>query len=175
MELPANDVWSWRVPFDDEALLEVVRGVVAVMPLERDHLIADAYRALNRLDGLADDDLYRLYGELPSVDAPEIDWDKAATLNVDAAKLEHALHHRSYWVVLLAANLLANRTTGFALKELATRTLGVASAGRCGRAPHLPRFLKSRQRLKLFARACKSHSSLDVNTRLKFCTSSNRC
>ncbi len=124
MKLPAPDVWAWRVPSEDDSVLEVIRGVVDIAPMERDQLIADAHRALNRLGALSDDDLYQLYGELPDVDAPEIDWDKAAALNLDVAKLTRALHHRSYWVVHLAANLLANHARGNALRDLAARTLG---------------------------------------------------
>jgi hypothetical protein len=123
MEMPAYDISAWREPYDPDAVRETLRGIVDIVPIERGRLIAEMHGALGYVRSLADQDLFQLYHRLPEVDAPEIDWDSAAALNLDPAKLERALYHQSQWIVQLAAKLLANMVRGQALQVLATRLL----------------------------------------------------
>jgi hypothetical protein len=123
MEMPAYDIWAWREPYDQDAVREVLRGMVDIVPVERARLIAEAHGALGYVRTLSDEHLFQLYGRLPDVDTPEIDWESAAAFSLDPAKLERTLYHNSQWVVRLTANLLANMVHGQALRDLATRLL----------------------------------------------------
>ena len=123
MEMPVADVWGWQERYNKEAVRDVLRSVLDVVPLERDQLIADAHDALSSLQVLSDENLFSLYRILPKVDADEIDWDRAATLTLDPIRLEPALYHKSRWIIQLAVNLSANMVRGAALQELATRLL----------------------------------------------------
>lgn len=122
-QLPAYDVWAWTETYDEEAVDEVLRGVVAAAPAERDRLVREAQTFVDRIRSLTDDQLFQAYRWLPELDVPEIDWGRAKSLNLDLAKLERAVHNKSLWVVHMAGNLLEAAASPPVLEGIVKRLL----------------------------------------------------
>jgi hypothetical protein len=107
-EMPASDVWTWVDPYDEDAAKEVLRGAVRVSPIERDRLVRDVRIFLKLLKATQPKDISQVFDLVVHVDAPAPEWERVKTLGLDCTQLEAALHHRSVWLVSLAANLLAH-------------------------------------------------------------------
>ena len=120
-EMPAYDVWTWKTDDHQNAVAEVLMGVVAISRLDPETLRHDIDTFLKELN---DASAVRGSGALlgvPSVDVEEPNWPLARDLRLDPEKLEHALYHRSEWLVPLTTNLLSGVVEGDALRSLVER------------------------------------------------------
>lgn len=104
MEADASDVGKWAKPFDQEAVTEAVRGLIAASAIDATQLSVEARQIRERLDANRED---RLQDALGNPDVPEVTWASVANLPFDRAKIETAFHHGSAWMLSIAANLLA--------------------------------------------------------------------
>lgn len=104
MESEAADVGNWAKPFDQQAVTEAIRGLIAASSIDRTRLSVEASQIRDRLDA---DREVRLQGALGNPDVPELAWALVADLPFDRAKIETAFHHGSAWMLSIAANLLA--------------------------------------------------------------------
>jgi len=127
-EVAASDVWSWTEPYNAEMVREVMRALVALSPVDADILAREAAAMLRRLDDLQNNNIYRALTQTVSVDVPDPEWSKIHSINVDRKKLEQALTHGSAWLILAAANLLAelNQSTETDVETLLTKCKGYA-------------------------------------------------
>lgn len=104
MESEASDVGKWAKPFDQEAVTEAIRGLIAASSIDTTQLSVEARQIRDRLDASRED---RLQDALGNPDVPELTWASVADLPFDRAKIETAFHHGSAWMLSIAANLLA--------------------------------------------------------------------
>lgn len=104
MEVEASDVGTWAKPFDQEAVTEAIRGLIAASSIDATQLSVEARQIRKRLDAGRED---RLQDALGNPDVPELTWASVADLPFDRAKIETAFHHGSAWMLSIAANLLA--------------------------------------------------------------------
>lgn len=141
-EMPASDVWTWHEAYDEDAVKEVLRGIVYVSSIEHDRLVRDVRIFLKLLKATPPKDVYRVFDQVADVDAPTPDWGRAKGLNLDCTKLEAALRHRSVWLVPLAANLLAHAADGEALRASVGRLFVSGSGLALWAAAQLATFLE---------------------------------
>lgn len=125
---PAYEVWAWNEPFNESAVQEVMRGVVESSGIERDQLARDVRVLLKSLRAARPEDGFRVRSRMANVDAPSPDFARVKSSNLDCAKLEEALYHRSSWMVPLAANLIAS--AGVSSEELRGIVGRLLSSGR---------------------------------------------
>jgi hypothetical protein len=103
-ESDAADVFAWDKDFDEEAVAEAIRGLVAASAIDGVQLAVEAREACDRLDA---EPLNHLHKDLGNPDVPDPAWNTVAALPLDRAKVEIAFHHGSSWLLMIAANLLA--------------------------------------------------------------------
>jgi hypothetical protein len=119
-QTPTSDVWAWRKGYDVPAVQEVMRGIVAIIPIARDLLVRDVRIFLSA--ALENEDKeWRVFDYFAHVDVPSPDWPKAKELELDCSKLEGALYHKSVWVLPLAVNLLEQTVDSQALLPILDR------------------------------------------------------
>lgn len=122
-ESPVSDVWAWDRVFDESAVKEVLRGIVGVAGIDNVGLVRDARALLGYLRNKGEQTDGRLFEWLARLDTPEIQWDRAKSIGLDIEKLEAALHHKSEWLVPLAANLLFHAASRESLRPTVVRIL----------------------------------------------------
>lgn len=104
LESDASDVGKWVRPFDQEAVTEAIRGLIAASAIDATKLSAEARQIRDLIDARPDD---RLQNALGNPDASELAWASVADVPFNRAKIEAAFHHGSAWMLSIAANLLA--------------------------------------------------------------------
>lgn len=104
-EVPAYDIYKWDRPFDPVALRAIVQAVAHASAIDPQALGAEAAAVIRRIE--SDDRIDAVGFDLPTVDVPDPDWAKAATLVPDRAMLVAAMNHGSEWLAYLAGNILA--------------------------------------------------------------------
>ncbi len=100
----APDVRRWTKPFDQEAVGEAIRGLLAASKIDAVRLSIEAREVRERLEA---DPLNDLHNQFGSPDVPEPAWESVAGLPLERSKIETAFHHGSVWMLAIAANLLA--------------------------------------------------------------------
>lgn len=121
-ELTPSFLWSWVDDFDEDAVKEVVRGLVLLCGLPRDRLAIESSQFLEFL--AADSENRRLrFGYLLHVDAPELNWRRGASLGLDLTKLEKALYRPCEWTVTNGGSLFANAASSAEIQETVSRLL----------------------------------------------------
>lgn len=123
METPANDVWAWSQPYNQEALREAFHGFIAACSLDWTRLREDCLHARYYLTTEAGATNIFLTEITTQVDPPPIDWTRARSLGLDAGLLEATVAHPSQWVRLIAANLLLALLDPTALEAAVRRLL----------------------------------------------------
>lgn len=103
-ETEASDVFKWAKPFDQNAVAEAVRGLIAASAIDGAQLSVEAREVRDRLEAEHHIDLH---SELGNPDVPEVVWGSVRDLPFDRAKIEIAFRHGSAWMLSIAANLLA--------------------------------------------------------------------
>ena len=105
-EMGASDIWEWRdISLQSEESV-VIRAVGAASGLDREVLAADVDAFLAHIAANRDERISSIFDQTVHVDAPPIDWSRAASLNIDLASVERALYHSSDWLVQQAVNLM---------------------------------------------------------------------
>ena len=102
----APDVYKWEACYDELAIAETIRALVAVSPIDRVELAIEASEILARLH--AEPGRSAFANDFGNPDVPPPDWKRAASLSFDLGRIEGAFHHGSLWLLTIAANLLAN-------------------------------------------------------------------
>jgi len=120
-----SDVWSWQADHDDESVREVFRGIIEIADIDKAGLSQEVNIVLGRISTAMDrGEYYSFYMDVEHVDI-NLDLEGVKSINLDIEKLERALHHKSDWIVQLAANLLANLDDKEELQRIVVRVLKV--------------------------------------------------
>jgi hypothetical protein len=101
----ASDVLKWEGAYDEAAVAEAIRGVVALSHINASQLAVEAREIARRLE--SEPDRNGFFIELSHPDIPAPDWKDAAALRLDRGCLERAFSHGSTWLIATSANLLA--------------------------------------------------------------------
>jgi hypothetical protein len=101
----ASDVLKWEGAYDEAAVAEAIRGLVAVSRIDASQLAVEAREIAGRLESEPHRNVFFIKLSHPDIPAPE--WRDAATLQLDRDRLEGAFSHGSTWLMAVAANLLA--------------------------------------------------------------------
>jgi hypothetical protein len=120
---PAYDSARFCDHDDHDAVEAVMRAATVASGVPLDHLAADLAILLARLDDPSITNIFQAFRPVPAVDPPEEDWTRVNTANVSLSLVERALHHRSQYIVSLAANCLGALCTGDERRELVARVL----------------------------------------------------
>lgn len=137
LDSPVHDMWAWGTPYDAAAVHEVFRGIVGIAPIDQTQLLLDARILLRRLDALTDDDIFKVWGSIASVDVPDFDEPKAKELKLKLDLLEAALYHRSSWIVRLAVYLYINAADASKMRVAAARLFVSGKGVTLAAASHL--------------------------------------
>lgn len=120
---PVADIWSWQADHDDESVREVFRGIIEITGIDKVALSQEANIMIGRINAaIKNDSYYNFYTDLEHIDTNP-DLEEVKNLNLDIEKLERALHHKSDWIVQLAANLLINLSDKEKLHGIVARVL----------------------------------------------------
>lgn len=103
-ESEAPDVRNWTKVFDQDAVAEAIRGLVAASDIDAARLSVEAREVRDRLQAEPLNDLHDEFGH-PDLSEPA--WQTVAALPLDRARIEGAFHHGSAWMLSIAANLLS--------------------------------------------------------------------
>lgn len=120
------DSREWPEEFDEEPVHEALDAILKITDIPRDELSRDVATLASHLETIDHDDyMYsEWYERVVSIDI-EPDWDAAKLIAVDTAKVEHALHHPSEWIVACALHILGNKLTVDDLIALCARVFDV--------------------------------------------------
>lgn len=105
-ESPASDIWWAMEPVDREPMREVLRGLIGLSVIHPGQLQLEAAAVCARMKEERADPLAWFLPETIEVDVPELDWERAASLGLDRAKLEHAALQKPQWLAISATRLL---------------------------------------------------------------------
>lgn len=105
-ESPVSDIWQAMKPADCEPMREVLRGLIALSVIHPGQLQFEAAAACARIENEHTDPDYWFSPHTVEVDVPELDWSRAASLELDRAKLEHAALQQPQWLAISATRLL---------------------------------------------------------------------
>lgn len=102
-----RDVWRWKHELDSRPLRAVFDAVILTAGLDRSEVSLEAKALLARVkSGSPSRALIELFGSLPDVDVPDIDWKSIDRSRLDIEGVERALLHRSEMVVPVAATIV---------------------------------------------------------------------
>ncbi|HEY2070371.1 MAG TPA: NACHT domain-containing protein [Rhizomicrobium sp.] len=148
-EMAGSDIWEWR---DASLLAEeavVMRATAAVSGLDQEALSNDVDTFLSVIAERTDDKISSIFDRTVHVDAPPLDWAKAASLDIDLGSVERALHHGSDWLIQLAANVLDAAVPKNELPIIVQRLLSSGSGTTLWAACNLARTLGEADCLRL--------------------------
>ena len=92
---------------------------------------------LARLELLSEDDLFKMWGSIASVDVADLNEGKAKTLNLRFDLLEIALYHRSSWIVQLALYLYIVAADATLIRAAAIRLFSNGKNSTLAAAAHM--------------------------------------
>jgi hypothetical protein len=101
----ASDILKWEGAYDEAAVAEAIKGLVAVSRINASQLAVEAREIARRLESEPHRSIFSLELSHPDIPAPE--WQHAANAQLDQDRLEGAFCHGSIWLTAIAANLLA--------------------------------------------------------------------
>ena len=108
--VPVDDVNVWAGEGELLYVHELLRIATFIFELPLDRLAAEAQSFYNAIKAQMDDErLVGIFEMIPSVDAAEIDWERAKWIDFDNTILEELVHHPSLWLKFLAAFVLDSR------------------------------------------------------------------
>lgn len=99
-----EDKMTWAEPYDESSVAAAMSALVAISTVDAAVLAAEAREVVRFLDREPKAKPYALH--FPNVDIPSANWDDAAALSLDKAKIEVAVRHGSKWLAFVAGNLL---------------------------------------------------------------------
>ena len=107
----------------------LLRAFREVFKLSAERLAAEASQVLAVVESVRQKERARasLVDVLPDVDAPEVDWSRGRSVEIDSGLLEGLVQHPSQWVQYLAALLFDTRQHGDERREACERMLHVSS------------------------------------------------
>lgn len=121
----ASDVFKWEGSYDEAGVAEAIRALAAISRIDAAQLAIEAREIVRRLEAELNPNAFFI--ELGHPDIPTPDWKDAAALQLDRGRIEAAFHHGSSWLMIIAANLLANmRSTKDDCARLLERSQGVS-------------------------------------------------
>ena len=108
METPAPDINIWTQIDDLSHVKKLIRVVAIIFRLSLERLSAEVQHFY---EGTGDQKRFRerFYDMIPSVDAAEVNWERARQVKFDNKVLEKLVHHPSLWLTGLAACVLDAR------------------------------------------------------------------
>jgi hypothetical protein len=139
---PANDVWEWA----DEDWRPVERAVLRTAAragiVDSEKLAVEAASLLAIREKIKGHYTFALFRQIDAIDIPDVDWSRVAKQAPDLPMFEQALHHGSYYLVMLAANILDEILAENERRAVVERTLrtgrGWALLAGSGLAAKLP-------------------------------------
>lgn len=105
---PASEIWVWRHPFDEPAVVAVFRAFAGACGLPLDDLAKDAAELRAEIAAAAGSDfsaLSRLFSRSPSVDVLSPDLEQPIAADIAFETIERALRHLSILVIAPALKL----------------------------------------------------------------------
>lgn len=107
-KMSLSDVWNWQDASDQRSTRAVYQAMIRVAALDHGEIVLDARQVLRALEDRGDTEPFsRIFGEMPHVDAPDVDWKSVDRDTLDVEGLKAAvLTHPSEMVVPLAVSLL---------------------------------------------------------------------
>ena len=122
MKVPVrNEIKAWKDVGDLLRVRELLRASTIVFGLSLGRLAAEVQYFY---EGTGDQKKFRdVTGMVPSIDAPEVNWERAKQVEFDNTALEELVHHPSLWLKILAACMLDARMSGSERFEACKRML----------------------------------------------------
>ena len=113
MKATVDDVKIWSDIGDFSHVQDLLRVAAIIFGLSPERLAAEVQYFY---EGTGDQKRFRecfyITDMVPSVDAPEVNWERAKQIKFDNMVLEELVHHPSSWLKSLAAYVLYVRTSG---------------------------------------------------------------
>ena len=124
MEVPPYDMNVWTEVSDLSRVQELLRVAAIIFELSPERLAAEMQHFY---EGTGTQKRFRerfyFTDMIPSVDAPEVNWERAKQVEFDDTILEELVHHSSLWLKFLAARVLDSRMSGTERLEVCKRML----------------------------------------------------
>ena len=125
MEVPVSDaIKAWKDVGDLSRVRELLRVAAIIFGLSTERLATEVqyfYEGTGTQKRFRGD--FSVVDMVPSVDAAEVDWERAKQVEFDNTILEELVHHPSLWLKCLAADILDARMSDIERFEICKRML----------------------------------------------------
>lgn len=109
--ISGSGIAGWADGALDEVASTIIRYVRDILNLDPVALAAEAAEYVRRVNTPDGNGRLLVFDHVVHVDIPDIDWERAQGRAIDPDILEKAVHHKSEWLLVLAANLLQQTLT----------------------------------------------------------------
>ena len=124
MKVPVSDLRAWKDFGDLSPIHELLRVAAIIFGLSLKRLSAEIqFFKKYSCDKNSFKDYFSVMDMVPSVDAPEVNWERSKQVEFDNTVLEGLVHHQSLWLKFLAACVLDARLSGTERFEVCKRLL----------------------------------------------------
>ena len=123
-DVPLYDAKVWASEGELSSVHKLLRVAAFIFGLSTERLAAEAQSIYDaNMAQMDDGQLVGIFDMVPSVDAVEINWERAKRIEFDNTVLEELVHHPSLWLKWLAASVLNSRLSETERLEACERML----------------------------------------------------